>query len=839
MVPGPGVASDTGRLRVIAGLGYAWRTMTEIVTSPPDSDAERLEQYDPAVVEAKWRRTWEERGDHRTDLDHPERPFYNLVMFPYPSGEGLHVGHIIPYSGADIFGRWRRLHGDTVFEPMGFDAFGIHSENYALKIGEHPAIVMRRAVTNFRDNQMKKLGALFDWSHQVNTADPSYYRWTQWLFLTLFKAGLVEWRDGAVLWCPSCMTVLANEQVEQGHCERCDSVVETRWLRQWWLKITNYAQELLDALDGLDWSESTKLMQRNWIGRREGARLTFDLAGCQRSDVTVFTTRPDTLYGATFLVIAANHPQLEEFVPGSRRGEVNAWRNRLPGPDAEPDFSVGIDLGSNAVHPITGERLAVFAAPYVLYDYGTGAIMAVPAHDDRDHAFAKAHALPIVEVISGGDGSTTPYTGHGTMVNSGDLDGLPSETGSRRIVEELENSHRGEATVTFKLRDWLISRQRYWGPPIPIIHCPNDGQVPVPMEDLPVLLPEIENFRPTGTGVSPLASAEDWVNVVCPTCGGPARRETDVSDTFLDSSWYYLRYPSTDFDDRAFDQDLTRRWLPVDMYIGGNEHAVRHLLYSRFVMRALHGLGLVDTPEPFRRFRAHGMILKDGAKMSKSQGNVVNPDEYIEKYGADTFRLYMMFLGPYTEGGDFREDGITGITRFLHRVWRATQLASSHDVHGEAAERRRHLLIRGVDEDIAELHYNTAIAQLMEFSRELDREARAGRGRRIDADTMLLCLAPFAPHITEELWQRTGHDTSVHTPGGWPEHDPALASALEVEIGVQVNGKLRATLSVPAGTGEEELRARALALPRVSELLAGREPRAVIAKVDRIVSVVV
>ena len=813
--------------------------MTE-TTSPPRRAAPRmLDVYDPAAVESKWRRIWEERGDHRTDLDSPDRPFYNLSMFPYPSAEGLHVGHMVPYSGVDIYGRWRRLHGDNVFEPMGFDAFGIHSENYALRIGEHPAVVMRRAVANFRENQLKKIGAMFDWEHQVNTADPAYYRWTQWLFLRLFEAGLVEWRDGAVLWCPSCLTVLANEQVEQGRCERCESVVETRWLRQWWLKITSYAQELLDALDTLDWSESTKLMQRNWIGRREGARIVFDLEGCERRDVAVFTTRPDTLFGATFAVVAADHPQLEEFVPAERRGEVNAWRNRLPGPAAEPDFSVGIDLGSWAIHPLSGHRLPMWAAPYVLYDYGTGAIMAVPAHDERDHAFARAHGLPMIEVISGGDGPERAYTGQGRMINSSEFDGLPSEEGRQRIVERLENTMRGEATITYRLRDWLISRQRYWGPPIPIIHCTKDGQVPVPDDELPVLLPEVDDFRPTGTGVSPLATVEDWVNVTCPRCGGPARRETDVSDTFLDSSWYYLRYPSTDFQEIAFDRERTKRWLPVDMYIGGNEHAVRHLLYARFVMRALHGMGLVDEPEPFTRFRAHGMIVKDGFKMSKSRGNVVNPDEYIDKYGADTFRLYLMFLGPYTAGGDFRDEGIVGATRFLHRVWRATQTATAADADDEVRERRRHRLIGGIDEDIAGLHFNTAIAQLMEFARDLDQEAAEGRGRRVDAETLLVCLAPFAPHITEELWQRTGHDGSVHERGGWPVHDPALAARLEVEVAVQVNGKLRGTITVPAGTVEEELRQRALELPRVAAILAGAEPRKVVAVIDRVVNVVV
>ena len=813
--------------------------MTETTPAPAGVEGRQLDPYDASAVEARWQRTWAERGDYRTDLESGERPFYNLVMFPYPSAEGLHVGHMVPYSGSDIYGRWRRLHGDNVFEPMGFDAFGIHSENYALKIGEHPAVVMRRAVANFRDNQLKKIGTMFDWDHQVNTADPDYYRWTQWLFLRFFEKGLVEWRDGAVLWCPSCLTVLANEQVEQGRCERCNSVVETRWLRQWWFKITAYAQDMLDALDGLDWSESTKLMQRNWIGRREGARITFDLEGCERKDVAVFTTRPDTLYGATFVVVAADHPQLEEFVPAERRGEVNAWRNRLPGPEAEPDFSIGIDLGSVAIHPLTGAQLPVWAAPYVLYDYGTGAIMAVPAHDERDHAFASTHGLAIVTVIDAGSEADGAYTGQGVMTGSGELDGLPSEEGRRRIVEMLENMHRGEATITYRLRDWLISRQRYWGPPIPIIHCPKDGQVAVPDDQLPVLLPEVADFRPTGTGVSPLATVEDWVNVTCPTCGGPARRETDVSDTFLDSSWYHLRYPSTDFDDRAWDRERTDRWLPVDMYIGGNEHAVRHLLYARFVMRALRDMGLVEDPEPYARFRAHGMIVKDGAKMSKSRGNVVNPDEYIERYGADTFRLYLMFLGPYTAGGDFRDEGIAGITRFLNRVWRGTQLATA-DADGDIErERRRHRLIAAVDDDIAELRYNTAIAHLMEFSRELDHEATSGRGRRVDAETLLLCLAPFAPHITEELWQRTGHESSVHTRGGWPVHDPELARRAHVEVAVQVNGKLRTTMTVPAGTPADDLRQRALELPRIVDLLAGGEPRKVVAVPDKIVNLVV
>ena len=800
----------------------------------------RFDDYDHARVEAKWRRIWEERGDYRTPLDDPERPFYNLMMFPYPSAEGLHVGHIIPYAGSDIFGRWRRLKGDTVFEPMGFDAFGIHSENYAMKIGEHPAVVMRRAVHNFRENQLKRIGSMFDWDHEVNTAAPNYYRWTQWVFLQLFKQGLAVQREGAVNWCPSCLTVLADEQVEQGKCERCHSVVETRYLRQWWLLITRYAQQLLDGLDTLDWSDSTRTMQHNWIGRSEGALIRFDLEGCARDNVTVYTTRPDTLFGATFLVVGADHPELEDFVPRERLGDVNAWRNRLR-PTDEPDFSVGIEAGSQAVHPLTGERVPVWIAPYVLGGYGTGAIMAVPANDERDWQFAKAHGLPIVAVISGGDVSAdeAPHTREGTLINSDGFDGLSSADGKQRIVERLQELGRGEATVQYKLRDWLISRQRYWGPPIPIIHCPDDGPVPVPNEDLPVLLPELEDFRPTGTGVSPLATVDDWVNVTCPQCGGPARRETDVSDTFLDSAWYFLRYPSTDFDDVAWDEERTATWLPVDMYIGGNEHAVRHLLYSRFIMRVFHDMGLVPAPEPFTRFRAHGIITRDGRKMSKTYGNVVNPDEYIERYGADTFRLYMMYLGPYMSGGDFRDAGIAGMVRFLHRVWRLAQTATSYDTHDVARERRRHLLIKRVDDDIAELGYNTAIAFLMEFARDVDQETQRGDGRRVDAETLLLLLAPFAPFITEELWQRMGHDGSVHETGGWPPYDPDLARVQRVTVAITVNGKVRDQLEVDAGTDQDQLRRLALAQPRIRDLLEGREPSKVVAVVDRIVNIVV
>ncbi|MFN2568335.1 MAG: leucine--tRNA ligase [Candidatus Dormibacteria bacterium] len=832
---------------------------------------ETADRLDAPALDAKWRRIWADRGAHRTPLDTADRPYYNLMMFPYPSAEKLHVGNAYAFIGSDIHGRYQRLKGNDVFEPMGFDAFGIHSENYALKVGQHPATLTARNVEYFREQQLKKLGLMLDWDHEVDTTDPDYYRWTQWLFLQLFNAGLAEHREGPVNWCPSCLTVLADEQVVDDRCERCSSLVQRRFLKQWFLKTTRYAQEMLDALDGLDWSEKTKVAQRNWIGRSEGAIVRFELSGCARTDVSVFTTRPDTLHGATFLVIGADHPALSDFVAPDRIAAVEAWSSRVADAMAEQPGEAGpagIDLGSEAHHPLTGSMVPVWAATYVLGGYGTGAIMAVPAHDQRDHSFAQAHDLPIVEVVRGGDDvHVEAHTGPGVMVASGDLDGLPSVEGARRIVKMLEERGAGHATIQYRLRDWLISRQRYWGPPIPIIHCQDCGPVGVPVGDLPVVLPHVDEFRPLGTGVSPLAALEDWVNVACPRCGGPGRRESDVSDNFLDSAWYFLRYPSSDLHDRPLDRDRTWKWLPVDMYIGGNEHAVLHLMYARFVMRALHELGHVPVPEPFTRFRAHGLLIRDGAKMSKNRGNVVNPDEFVAQHGADAFRLYLMFLGPFEQGGDFRAVGIRGMTRFLDRVWRAVlQGGSDNGSHhpagsggvavpdesasdvatgsqgdgGQSAgvrESRRHRLIARVEDDISELRYNTAIAELMGFSRALEEEAAEGRGRRIDAITLVQLLAPFAPHITEELWERLACPGSIHD-SRWPRADATLAAPTEVTVVVQVNGRRRGELVVPAGTPEEELHTRALAMSRVQELLDGRPPRRMVVVPDRIVNVV-
>jgi leucyl-tRNA synthetase len=768
-------------------------------TSPP-SPAD-VGGYDHRAVEARWRRRWAASGSDTTPLETAERPFYNLMMFPYPSAEGLHVGNVYAYTGADVYGRWRRRRGDTVFQPMGFDAFGLHTEQHAARVGEHPGSLVPRNIAQF-ERQLRQLGAMFDWDHRLDTTDPAFYRWTQWLFLRLLEAGLAERRDGPALWCPSCRTVVDDWQVAHGHCERCGARVEQRSLPQWFLLTSRCAQALLDGLDELDWPEATKKAQRDWIGRTEGAVARFELHGCPLREIEVFTARPETLYGVTSLLVGAEYPQLDQLVPAERRATVAAWRARAARAAHGGEEPAGIELGSLAVHPLSGESLPLRAAVAPGGD-PAGVVAAVSAHDDG---------------------------------------GMPSERAARAAVERLQRAGRGGPSVRYRLRDWLVSRRRYWGPPVPVVTCPADGTLPVPERELPVPLPQVEDFWPLGTGVPPLASAVDWVATRCPRCGGPARRDTDVLDSSLDAAWYYLRYPSSDLHDRAFDRRRTWTWLPVDSYIGGNEHAVGHLLQARFVMRALHDLGLVPTPEPFRRFRAHGVILRDGAKMSKTRGNVVDPDRYIERHGADTLRLYLMFMGRYGTGGDFRDEAIGGVRRFVERVWRAVQRAAGPWQHPDPAavperERRRQRLVAAVDRRIERLAYNTAIAELMRFARSLDREAASGCALRADAVTLVSLLAPFAPHLTEELWQRLGERGSVHD-APWPARPPEPDTGPRVTVPVAIDGKPKARLEVPAGTGASELERLALGLPRIAELLDGRVPSRVVAVPDRIVNLV-
>jgi len=802
----------------------------------------QIPAYDPQRVEAKWQEHWTRERTNEPDLDHPRRPFYNLMMFPYPSAEGLHVGNMFAFTGADIYGRLKRLQGYDVFEPIGFDAFGIHSENYALSVGINPAELIPRNIATFR-RQLRRFGGMFDWRHELSTTDPRYYKWTQWIFLQLFQAGLAFRKKAAVNWCPKDMSVVANEQVINGYCERHpDTRVEQRFLEQWFFNITRYAEPLLQNLDRLDWSESTRSLQRNWIGRSEGAALVFETPS--GTPIAVFTTRADTVFGATFLVLAPEHPLVDRLTAEEQRHAVNAYRREVQGRDIVSRKVVertktGVFLGSYARNPATGEAIPIWTADYVLMEYGTGAIMAVPGHDRRDFEFATQFGLPIREVIRSAE-PIPSVTEEGVLINSGEFDGLPCREAQRRIVAGLQQKGLATPQVQYRLHDWCISRQRYWGPPIPIIYCDHCGPVAVPERDLPVVLPLIQDFRPDASGVSPLARHKEWYFAKCPQCGAMGRRETDVSDTFLDSAWYFLRYPSTEFDDRPWDPPRTATWLPVTTYIGGNEHAVLHLLYSRFITMVLKELGRVDFAEPFPKLRAHGLIIKDGAKMSKSRGNVVIPDAYIQEWGADTFRMYLMFLGPFQEGGDFRDEGITGIRRFLDKVWiLAHQAALTAAGPGAAlapgVARKLHQTIRKVTADTESLDYNTAIAAMMEYVNLLRDE---GVTSRPAIEPLLVMLAPYAPHLAEELWAALGQTGSIFS-ARWPAFDERLAAAGDVEVVVQVNGKVRGRVTVRRGTSEAQVVELALKDESVRKFVDGQAIKKTIFVPDRLVNLVV
>ena len=829
-----------------------------------NSDDRGRNRYYPAQVEPKWRQRWDESGLHRTDLTLASgRPkHYNLMEFPYPSAEGLHVGHVYTYGGADTSARFLRMRGYEVFEPMGFDAFGIHSENFALRLNINPMQLTAQTTRRYREEQLGRIGAMFDWSRSVDTSDPSYYRWTQWIFLQLFKAGLAVRKEAPVNWCPKDLTVLANEQVIDGRCERCGTPIVQRELTQWFLEITAYADRLLADLDRLDWPDESKVRQANWIGRSEGAELIFTVAESDEP-IPVFTTRPDTVFGATYLVLAPEHKLVPRVTAPDRRAEVEAYveqardQTEIERTSAERE-KTGVFTGAYAINPATGRPVPIWVADYVLVGYGTGAIMAVPAHDERDHEFAQQFNLPIVPVVeSEEEVEGAAYTGPGRLVSSGQFYGLPSDEAKTAITAWLGEQGKGRPTVTYRLRDWLISRQRYWGPPIPIVHCPTDGIVPVPEKDLPVLLPVVDDFRPTGTGKSPLASVESFVNTTCPTCGGPAERETDVSDNFLDSSWYYLRYPSTDFDDRPFDRQRTEQWLPVDMYFGGKEHVLLHHLYARFITKALHDLGHLQFDEPFRRLRLHGFLTKDGAKISKSRGNVVNPDEYVKRVGADAFRTYLLFMGPYDQDNDFSDTNLVGVTRFLDRVWRlATEplpLSHGRDVGAadvRAAQRRgpggegtdmrpMHRYVKRLTDELASYQFHTAIAGLMEYANWIsaNRERFTSEQHSRAIETLVLLLAPFAPFLAEELWERLGKPYSIHQQA-WPAYDPAQIEADTVTLIVQVNGKVRDRLEVAPDIAEEAAQIEAMTSPRVAPLLAGKQPRRVIYVPGRLINIV-
>ena len=803
---------------------------------------ERTERYDPATIEAKWLSEWDRSGLHNTPNDAPagKKNFYFLTMFPYPSGE-VHIGHWYAYTPADAAARFMRMRGHNVLFPMGFDAFGLPAENAAIKRNMHPAQWTEKNMAHMRE-QFHTMGAAIDWRREVVTCYPDYYRWNQWIFLKFLENGLAYRRNAPVNWCPKDQTVLANEQVIQGKCERCGTVVVKRDLEQWFFRITKYADELL-RFEGLDWPERVRVMQTNWIGRSEGTEATFPVEGHADAQIKFFTTRPDTIYGATFMVLAPEHPLVEKITAPERRAEVVAYAERarntseIDRTTAERE-KTGVFTGAYAKNVFSGEKIPIWIADYVLATYGTGAIMAVPAHDERDFAFAKKFALQIREVISadGSEHGVLPeaYVGEGVLVRSGPFTGRRSEDAKAAIAEDAKRRGIGGASVTYRLRDWLISRQRYWGTPIPIVYCQTDGVVPVPYDQLPVVLPRDAEF--SYEGGNPLARVEAFVKTTCPKCGKPARRETDTLDTFMDSSWYMYRYVDPKIATVFMNKAIGKEWLPVDQYTGGIEHAILHLLYMRFVCKGLRDIGELWFDEPAIRLQNQGVIIFGGTKMSKSRGNVKSPDEYTSKYGADTLRLFMMFLGPWTQGADWDAAGIDGCHRFLRRVWDlGVARRDSTGPRDDAVDRAVHATIKKVTEDLQEYAFNTAIAAMMELSNTLQKASGPSRDEGLGA--LVLLLAPFAPYISEELWHRRGGAGSVHVQR-WPAYDPKLAAATEVTIVVQVAGKVRDRFTVPAGTAKAELERRALASEKVQAALNGAKPKNVVVVPDRLVSVV-
>ena len=838
--------------------------MTQTV---PSSDARRADRYMPGEIEKKWQRRWREQGLYEVDLLDSGKPkFYFLTMYPYPSGD-LHMGHWYAEAPADAAARYRRMRGYNVLFPMGFDAFGLPAENAAVRAARagqdvHPATLTYQRIARM-EQQFEQMGAMFDWSKKVVTCDPEYYRWNQWFFIKMYERGLAYRKESYVNWDPVDQTVLANEQVIDGRGERSGALIERRLMPQWHFKITAYAEELLD-FSGLDWPERVRVMQTNWIGRSEGAEVTFKSE--QGDDIVVFTTRPDTLWGVTFMVLAPEHPLVEKLTTPDRRAAVSAYVERAKhmtelDRQAEAREKTGEFTGAYAINPVNGERVPIWVADYVLMTYGTGAVMAVPYGDERDFEFAQAMGLPVRPVVRP-DGATVPddelqgpWTGPGTMVNSGPLNGLRHNGEKGRAspaiaaaIDHLERIGAGREQVTYRLRDWLISRQRYWGTPIPMLYCEECGIVPEKEENLPVLLPPDVAFLPTGE--SPLNHHPAFVNATCPHCGGKARRETDTMDTFVDSSWYWFRYLSPHDATRPFDPELVKRWTPVDVYTGGVEHAILHLLYARFFTKVLRDLGLVEIGEPFLKLRNQGIILgTDNEKMSKSRGNVVNPDDLVAQYGADTVRAFLMFIGPWDQGGPWSYQGIEGVYRFLNRVWALVvdpeaEPARGADASAVARELRRavHTAIKEVTEDLEEFRFNTAIAQLMTLANAMakakpHREA-LGDAWREAVRSFLLLLAPFTPHIAEELWERAGFEGSVHLQS-WPAYDEAAMAADTVRMAVQVNGKVRGQVEVPADADDAAVLAAARREPNVARYLeAGEVVREIVVR-GRLVSFVV
>jgi len=816
-----------------------------------------LERYDPEAIERKWQQVWERERAFNVPNPAPdfvrgdEKKTYVLEMLPYPSGE-LHMGHVRNYMLGEVVAHFRRRHGYAVMRPMGFDSFGLPAENAAISEGAHPREVTERNIAAIR-SQMQRMGWAIDWDRVLATHTPDYYRWTQWLFLKFYEAGLAYRKEAPVNWCPNDQTVLANEQVIDGRCERCGFEVESRSLEQWFFRITAYADRLLEEMELLEsWPERVLTMQRNWIGRSEGAEVIFHIEELD-IDLPVFTTRPDTLFGATFFALAPEHPLVPQLVEGTpHEDEVLTYARhaaaqpKIERADPENEKS-GVFTGRFATNPVNDHRLPIWVSDYVLMEYGTGAIMAVPAHDERDFAFAQRYELPVQVVVVPADGESpedAAFVGHSEnerLVESAQFSGMSSPEAKKAIVEWLERRGRGRPAVSYRLRDWLLSRQRYWGCPIPILYCDGCGMVPVPERDLPVLLPEVEEYLPKGR--SPLAAAEDWVRTTCPSCGGQARRETDTMDTFVDSSWYFIRYCDPHNDTAPFDRAIADYWLPVNQYIGGVEHAILHLLYARFFTKVMNDLELLGFREPFARLFTQGMLHYDGSKMSKSKGNIIVPDEYIERYGADACRLYLLFIGPVEQDAEWQDSGLEGIVRFLHRLWRVALESAegqSHHVDGElntGLARKAHATIDKVTDDIGRrFALNTPIAAVMELVNEIAHNPN-DPAARFATETAVSLIQPYASHIAEELWERLGHERLWAT--SWPQADPAMLERNTFELVVQVNGRVRGRVEVPVGLPEDELVARAKELPRVRSYLNGKEVRKTVVVPGRLVNLVV
>lgn len=784
-----------------------------------------MRNYDFKQIEKKWQKIWQEKQCFKAENDFSKPKYYALIEFPYPSGQGLHVGHPRPYTALDIVARKRRMQGYNVLYPMGWDAFGLPTENYAIKNNIHPEIVTKRNIEHFKQ-QIQSLGLSFDWSREISTTDPNYYKWTQWIFLKLLEKGLAYKKEMAVNWCTSCKCVLANEEVVNGVCERCGSPVVRKNKNQWILKITEYADRLLSDLDTVDYIPRVKTQQRNWIGKSTGVEVDFQTTA--GSVLKIFTTRPDTLFGATYMVISPEHPDIENWKDLlANYNEVKAYReNAARKSDLErtelAKEKTGICLnGVRAVNPVNGKEIPIFVSDYVLMSYGTGAIMAVPAHDERDWDFARTFSLPIIEVVAGGNPEQAAYTdcAEGKMVNSGFLDGLSVAEAKEKIIAWLEEKGLGTPKVNFKLRDWIFSRQRYWGEPIPVVHCPHCGIVPLPEDQLPLLLPEVDNYQPTDTGESPLSKMEDWVNTTCPKCGAPAKRETDTMPQWAGSSWYFLRYIDPENDSALASEEALKYWLPVDWYNGGMEHTTLHLLYSRFWHKFLYDIGVVPTPEPYAKRTSHGMILgENGEKMSKSRGNVVNPDDVINEYGADTLRLYEMFIGDFEKSAPWSSASIKGCKRFLDRTFALSELLCDGDGYSPELEKDFHRTVKKVSEDIEDLKFNTAIAALMALiNRIYDRKAIT----RGEMKTFLRLLNPFAPHLTEEMWQAAGFE-GLLAKAEWPVFDESKTVENEIEIPVQINGKLRAVIQVDKNLSKEDVLAAAKADGKISPQIEGK-----------------